>query len=459
MRYEYLDLPCLNKSFVCTHGEFVKDYKLLYPDIKYDIPQEVLSKFGDIAEASSRCILIFMHPISTVSDAAWLCHPNLLMVFNLQVKLSKVIFAQNTKSYTFVATYIQNQATKFEGQLKLKKGKFMQFIDFQKKVILKADFEELEPYATALYSKEPIIWKGSGQAPEYERCLKIIRKTEIKTNNPDYFCVYYEQNDYSMKMKLELTQAKFQAELYTNKINIRLQKAALNLSRNTLSQLKQNTLEVDSKVLFPIKVQVRSDYFTARHELANEKANNPSITDEEYGKKLEDKKQEVINNVCGPIEICKKAIEFAIASGLLPLKGTREIYAMNTQNPYNMLMPKVNIQIKLPAQDSPGRKQVEAVAIMKGVQDFFASLIPESSEGDVPNTTSIRKALNTIKSLRDKNTYKKIEEIQKSCKIDERNLTDNVRRKISLLMFSADLDIFFEYFTLIRDTLVGKPTQ
>ena len=33
MKYINIDLPCLGKSYICTHAEFVKEYKSRYPEI------------------------------------------------------------------------------------------------------------------------------------------------------------------------------------------------------------------------------------------------------------------------------------------------------------------------------------------------------------------------------------------------------------------------------------------
>lgn len=33
MKYINIDLPCLGKSYICTHAEFVREYKSKYPEI------------------------------------------------------------------------------------------------------------------------------------------------------------------------------------------------------------------------------------------------------------------------------------------------------------------------------------------------------------------------------------------------------------------------------------------
>lgn len=35
--YSTIDLPCLNRSFVCTHNQLVREYQVLYPEIDYTV--------------------------------------------------------------------------------------------------------------------------------------------------------------------------------------------------------------------------------------------------------------------------------------------------------------------------------------------------------------------------------------------------------------------------------------
>jgi hypothetical protein len=138
MRYEFLDVPCLNRSFVCTHGQFMKEYKPLFPEIDYSTPKEVLEIFGDSAEASAKCLLILLNPIMSVSDAAWLCHKDLKTLLEIQVKISHIIYDANMKSYDFVTDYIQSKKTIIKGILTLNKNKFL-FNDMDKKLVHSAD--------------------------------------------------------------------------------------------------------------------------------------------------------------------------------------------------------------------------------------------------------------------------------------------------------------------------------
>lgn len=37
LRYSNLDLNCINKAFLCTYGQFVKEYSNIYNEIDYTV--------------------------------------------------------------------------------------------------------------------------------------------------------------------------------------------------------------------------------------------------------------------------------------------------------------------------------------------------------------------------------------------------------------------------------------
>ncbi len=454
MRYEFLDTPCMNRSFVCTHSQFVKEYKALYPEIDFAVPKEVLQIFGDPSKASEGCLVLLLGPVMSLSEASWICHLDMKTLLLLQEKLSRMIFDANQKSYDFVADYISGKTTVIKGVMTLDKDKFI-FNDMNKKMVLSADWKDVEPYATALYLKEELDWRGSGEKPDSQRCIKFFRKSELKNQNPDYFCAYYQRNDITRKFLLQMPQGRFAAEMYANKVNTRLQEVTVKASLLELAKMKQNTLEIDAKLLFSLKVQVRKFYFLQRHYLVNQ-VKLGDLKKGDLKQKLEEKKKWAIDKVCGGIALCKNALGFCVDKVLLPLKGIREKFAWDPQNPYHRLMPKVNIKMDLLKEGSIGKAILSAVAKMKGTKNYFAEKIPESAAGEIPNSTAIKKAFNTVLSLREKKEYKSFFDISSSCKSSARNSSNDIRRKVSFLQYAGDNDIFFEYLGFIRDFQLTK---
>lgn len=82
---------------------------------------------------------------------------------------------------------------------------------------------------------------------------------------------------------------------------------------------------------------------------------------------------------------------------------------------------------------------------------FFEPL-PESELGEIPNATSLIKAFNTFKYLKDKNKhYTKLEQLGQNCRIYIRNNTYNLKRKIGVLQYVGFHDTFFEFLGSIRN--------
>jgi hypothetical protein len=269
-------------------------------------------------------------------------------------------------------------------------------------------------------------------------------------NNPDYFCIIYKKEDINTQKELPIGISRFAAQMYANKMNIRLQEIAVKISLTDIAKMPTGTLNVDSHILFPLKTDIRRRYFIDRHLLVDSLVDG-SISREELQSRLKEIRESTINKVCGGLELCKNAVNYSIDRELLPMKGVRERFSYDIENPYHRVMPRFSMRIDMPSVDSSGRKIIEAVSQITGARNYFAEKVPESGPGQIPNFVSIKKAYNTVRSLRENKVYKAIDELAKSCKQSERTNMENVRRKISYLMYAGDNDIFFEYFGFIRD--------
>lgn len=464
IRTEYLDIPCINKSYVCTYSQFKKEFSMFYPEIDYDIPKEVLEKFGDATKVADQCLVIPLGPITKIDKAAWICHENKNDLFRIQKNLSNDIFNNYQKNYEFNVNYIQNQKEVHKGKLYLSADDWT----FKKddEVVVASSWIETQPFASTVYMKETIKWLGEGPKPEDDRCFKVFRKKEVINNNPDFFCVYLNQDDLAdeisdskaangnqinpedLKAK-ELAKSKFAAQIYTNKINVRLQEAAVKDSINKMAALPTSTINIDSDTINPVKTKVRDEYLKSRHELLNENKVK-SMTPTSIAKRLDELKQKNIKEVCKGIELCVDAMNYSVDKGLLPLSGEREKFSMDKENPYNNIAPKIAVKINIPDKDSPGRKAIDEVAKIKGAKEYFAEETPEE-KGPIPTYEDIKRAYNTLQNLKENKKYIKMEEIKKGCKANERNNIANVRRKISFMMYSGDNDIFFDYFGYLRE--------
>jgi hypothetical protein len=394
----------------------------------------------------------------SVEEAAFLCHDSLEQVYYFQDKLSRIIRDTNSKSYDFLADYILEKSQRISGIVTLNNQELL-FRDLTGRMSLKINYDDIVPYAISLYLKEDLQWNGSlPKKPESARCLKIQRRMEGSPSIFDYFCIYYSRSDIKHGEELNIIQARYMADMYTNKINLRLQTTSLSSALNSLNRLSGN-VEVNSNLLSPLKNQVRNDYFIIRHRFLNA-LKLEKITREEFEIKIHKSKEKIINSACTGIEVCKKALQLSLSRGLLPLKGFRERFAMDIQNPFNSLVPKDNIKVSLPKGGSVGKKLLEQVNDLMSAKErnFMNDPIPDSAPGEIPNAFSLKKAFNTIFTLRDKTKlYLSVEELGQNCRVNLRINSNNLKRKVAILSYVGNNDSFLQYLGHIRDSMIKKP--
>lgn len=413
-----------------------------------------------------------------MTEAAWLCHEDLKQVYIFQDKLSQTIRENNSKRFDFFIDYIKNGNQRIPGVVSLTTSKRFLFTTLKNRVLIDMELNDVKPYALSLYLKEELPWTGSiVEKPENSRCFKITRKPNAENFNPnnifsnsnsssntdsEYFCVFYGKSDVKMKYDLNVIQARYQAEMYSNKINLRIQEKALNDSIEKLMKLSGDA-DVDSDLLIPIKTQVRNEYFVLRHKLLCF-VHLDKMKKEEFEKNLSKAKEKIINSVCRSIEICKKAMMLSKDNGLLPLKGIRERFAMDIQNPFNSLIPKTSLRVELPRGGSVGKKLLDQVAKLKNGKNLNSNLygidnmIPESGPGEIPNVTALKKAFNTIVIIRDYNNkrFTRLEQMNQYCRLNSRNNAFNLKRKVALLQYFGSSDNFMEYLGDIRREVLFK---
>lgn len=459
IKYDTLELPCLNRSFMCTHNQFVKEYRPLYPELNFEIPKKIQDLFNNNVKASNNCLVVLLNGIlsnNIFENAAWICHDNIKEVYNIQSELSEIVREYTSYSYEFPCDYIFMGSVVKRGHLSLKQNEMVFKERISDKEVFRLAYTEIKPYAVALYLKENIVWKSDEvNKPEDARCIKIQRSDSMFEKYPDYFCVYFDRTDYEMKYDISIIQARFLAEMYANRINMKLQNMALRNSLYTLTKNQKssngNEIEVNNSILDPIKAQIRIDYFISRHQLLN-MLKSGEISTQMFESSIEGVKEKITNSVCSNIQICIKLVNKAKEDGLLPLNGYKEKFATDIQNPYNSLMPKTSYKITLPKGGNIGEKLFqEVIEMINGNDDSSNTQYEREFINELPNANTIKMAFNTLRSVRGNKKMNKIEEIGLNCRLNYRDNAYDLRRKIGLLQYVGDHDEFFEYFRTIRD--------
>ena len=468
IKYDTLELPCLNRSFMCTHNQFVKEYRPLYPELNYDIPQKIQDIFNNNSKASNNCIVILLNGIisnDVFEHAAWICHDNIKQVFQFQNELSDIVRELTTSSYEFPCDYIFMSSIIKRGILSLKQNEMIFKEKISNKEVFHLSYTEIKPYAVALYLKENIIWKNDMiSKPGDARCIKVQRSDSMFDKYPDYFCIYFDRTDYDMKYDITIIQARFLAEMYANRINMKLQSNALKASLTALAALEKEAtstqIEINDSILEPIKNQIRIDYFISRHELLN-MLKTGEISTQVFETNIEGIKEKITNSICTNIHLCIKLVNKVKEEGLLPLNGYKEKFATDIQNPYNTLMPKTNYKITMPNGGNIGEKlRQEVIEMIKGggdKKDISNDMKYEREIfNELPNANVIKTAFNTLKAVRGKQRVNKAEEIGLTCRMNYRDNAFDLRRKVGMLQYVGKHDEFFEYFRTIRDIQNNK---
>lgn len=444
--YTQIHIPCLNRSLLCTHTQLVKEFQVMYPEIDFSIPKIVSEHFIDYSKATNNCLVLTIDPVLNMNQAAWICHDDLSVLSKFQEEVSEKI-RKVTNNYDFFIHYIQNFNTKVPGVIELQLDRLI-FIRRDKKILLDIPYTNIKPYSISLYSKENLPWSGEAtEKPEEARCLKFDRNDR---GQPEYFCVYYGRADIGMRKMLGLLEARWAAEAYSNKLNNRLQKALLNNSLSNIAKLKTPSMDLDDSLLVPIKNQIRNEYFLGRHEIIM-LVKTKKLPREKFENEITSLKKRIVNKVCNSILVCIKAIDYCLEKGLLPLSGKNERIAMDEQNPYNSLMPKSFLKIPFPNAGILGKELMEKILRLKPGKTYITP-IPEALAGEIPNSTNLKRAINTMIHLRDKTKiFKNIEELGQNCRTNIRQGANNLRRKVALLFWMGDSDPFFKTLSNIRN--------
>lgn len=489
-----IDLPCINRSYVCIYQEFMSEYSVIFKEINFDLPVELVQYFGTKKDAMNKCIVLFSGPQLKLNFASWICHPdnNVLKTIQniLSEKIRKLITSEKVDMFV---RKLSLQGTQ-DGFLKLEDEK-VKFVNLEKNVLFEKKYSELNNYATALYLREPLPNFLSKFVDSGSRCLKLDEKVSKEEH---YFCVYYKNTDLSMQKEVSEIEARwislFYADIFTKKgleMDVTYSLNKINQLSVSASSSSKETIEVESSLMASLSYKIREEYLIARHSIIQD-YKDKKLTKVEVANKLNQVKTEIINNACNLNDVCIKSISYLIEKQLLPLNGSKEKFAMDSQNPFNAFVASMKIPVSVSgsgamgmsgssaasmsgsmsgsssgsmsgsssgsmsgsSSQSIGAKMIQQAASIKG--GFSSNILAPSGKGQVPNMTNIKLALNTMKTVRDKVKYQSISQIASGCRSGIRSGFNNLKRKIAIVSLLPSQDPFLEYLGFIHDKTMGK---
>jgi hypothetical protein len=107
MKYINIDLPCLGKTYLCSHAQFIHEYKKHYPEIVTIIPKDIQEKMGDAGKASKNCVVISRGTFLNVDQLVWVCNEDLQVLYDFQDQLSRIVTDTGIKPYSGVIEYVK----------------------------------------------------------------------------------------------------------------------------------------------------------------------------------------------------------------------------------------------------------------------------------------------------------------------------------------------------------------
>jgi hypothetical protein len=434
--FHQIQLPCFNKSLVCTIGQFLREYKnSSYKEIDFTIPAEVTNMFTDATRAQSNCLVVTYDSFNKMADNIFICHKDINTVNEIQFLLSKKVRDVYNKNTEIFVDYLPNMDSRGQtsGILRLD-NESLKFIAIStKKVEVEIPYKDIETFPFHYFNREP--WSvGNDDKNYYDRCFKIPLNTGV--NQQKTFCVFYSPGDFTQKSILLVHRARWLAMNYPLKIIRKILPTMLAVSMENLTKLK-DSLEVDSREMIPAIYSFWGDYILQSYEKRKIcKDNKTQFNAKQYNTDL---RQKLIDQTCKKISLCVRAIKYKISKKNIPMLLEKNHWAMEIMNPYIPLYPNRNIKVDN-VEDGAAKEIVNQISNLKGVENFFTEELNVAA-GGVPEFKQI---LEAFKITSEAVNGRKINKVSEIAQCDQQNKS-NLSRKIGLLPYFVANDFLFNF--------------
>lgn len=329
IRYKNIPLICYNHNFICTFNEFVNLYQVKYPEIKYEIPNEIVQFFGSKQAASINCAVLLQEETDNLEETAWVCHKEAKILFEFIVDISNRINLNfDNNIFSFASTYINDDDISQKGKTFFDGNNFM-FVS-EGKTLIQSNWDEIDSYSYQLNKIEKLV--ANPNNIESDRCLKFVRD-EKKYHKFEYLCIEYPRTDDNMNYPINIAISKFfVGEIYTVEINSHILKSKAKKGIEAIK--KSNKDPISIKVIWPILIKIRIDYLKCRHILVGLLKYN--ITpNKKFEKEIEKCKLDSIDNNCKKLPLCSKIAHYAIQEKMLVLETENYKYTYDLTNMYD----------------------------------------------------------------------------------------------------------------------------
>lgn len=448
--YYQIQLPCMDKTVVCTYGELLKEYQAEYPEIDWSLPKKIETAIG-LERAQKSCLVLTSDSFDKVADNIFICHLQLDILAEIQAKISEQVREVYQKNTELFMEYLPNMDIRgrVSGLLRLDQES-LKFIGLDnKKIIVEIPYLKIQPFPHTYYKREKFPIDDDEKKYD-QRCIKIEmlkNPTDSKT-----FCIFYSAGDFTKKNQLVSFRARWLSEFYTSKIVKRIRPAQQQQALEKLAEIK-DSLEVNSGLLTSVMFDFREKFIAKYAKLSQEFKNKKDNNAVDLAKALVKVKEDEVKKACNDIPICIRALHYSIVKGMLPLgtKGTK--FSMDMNNPYLSLYPNRNIKVDN-LNDGLGQTLVQQVSRLKGAENYFAEEVT-LPPGGVPDYKAILNALQTFKIQRKFGISVKSLSSFKNCNAST-GLGYQLNRKMALLPLMVEKDFLFDFLGTVRQSIDGQ---
>lgn len=448
-----IQLPCNQKSSICTYGELKKTYSSSFGEIDWSLPEIILNTIGQ-ERTEKLCLILTIGAFSSMKEVIFVCDLNPLVVIDLQAKISRQIRNVYTKQTSFFVDYLPNEDDrgKVSGLLTLDE-EFVRFVSLEdKKQLLDISYSSIVLYPYTYYGKEAFPFNDNKGKHYTDRCFKF---KVFNSDDTKVFCVFYLYGDFTKTNIIESYKARWLSTFYVNQFYRKMQPVLIQNSIEKMSAIK-NSLEVESNLLIPIIFKFREEFLSKSAEMRKALKVTNKYNNVNLAKSLILVKEKLVKEICNSIELCTKALMFKMMKGTLPLGSAYTKYAFDVSNPYISLYPNRNIKVN-ELKEGLGKTLVQEASRLKGAENYFAEEVPLPI-GGVPDYKAIINALDGFKGLRQDKKITQINDI-KRCSNKNKELDNNLPRKLALLPLMSIPDFIFQFLGTIGnsvDNSIGK---
>lgn len=402
IRYKFIPLLCHNHNFICKHAEFVKFYSGKYQMLKYDIPNEILKFFSSKQKAAMNCVILLHEVKDNTEDTAWVCHQSEKILFEFIVDISNRISVEKEESgLTFHANYIGDSNGELYGKTIVTKD-YIKFI-YNNNNIIDNKWSDINHFSYSLYYRDSLHYKNDNI--DSNTCIRIIRNE----NNYEYLCLYSNKNDINPLNKgLSIF---YSGEIYSYAINDFIMNSKVKQAQFAFNEEKVK--EIDYQMIWPLILKTRLDFIKCRH-IAIGNIKYKIVKNLLLEKELDTCKKESINRNCDKNENCIKIMNYAVKEKILKFDTDRYKIAYDVMNMYHGQIPNYKFII-----DQNGNVKEDGKPF--------------------PNRETIVKMYSTLKKKDNCNSSSLT------------NSTLTIHRKLDLLNYATENDLFFNFLSSIQN--------